>query len=144
MRGVLWLVIGLLIVGYAAIQAGKIITTRAEFEKRVNYRLDFVDDASVATVKNDLVLDAGKLGITVRPEDIHITYADTDRATYPQKVAGMTFAKFVNKLVSISLRYEMRMFGIPVRQEIAAHKIKTVQVVVPSRELELDGTDPTR
>ncbi len=143
MKGVLWLLVGLLVVGYAAVQAGRMITTKSDFENRVNYRLDFVDDASIETVKGDLVLDAEKLGITVRPEDIHITYRDTDRATYPQKVAGLGFAKFINKLVSISLRYEMRMFGIPIRQEIAAHKTKTIQIVVPSRELELDGAAET-
>jgi hypothetical protein len=141
MRGTVILLLVLLVVGYVGIQAGGMIKAKGDLEKRVQYHLDFVDESAMESVRQDVVRDAQKFGVTVRAEDIEIGYQDTERQTLPQKLVGPAVARYVNKLVSIRVRYRVRIAGFPVRQEIAAHKIKTVQVqaVQPSLD-ELEQT----
>jgi hypothetical protein len=128
MRNTVLVVVLLAVVGYGVIKAASIYKARADLAQRVEHYLDFVDETSIDSVKQDLVRDARRFGIELRPENIHIVYADTGQRTVAQKFLEGRVAGFSNKQVAISVRYADRMFGIPVRQVITQSKIKQVQV----------------
>jgi hypothetical protein len=134
-----WLVaIGLAaLVCYAGTRAGSILATKGELAKRVERDLNLVDDNSLATVRQDLVDEANRLGIELKATDIHIIYKDTTQETYPQRVLDKV-AEFTNKRVEISLTYEAPILGFGWEQNVSASKIQQIRVrrAAPSREYE--------
>ncbi|NQU09247.1 hypothetical protein HQ590_00530 [bacterium] len=124
-----WL-IGIVLAGlvtYGGIQVASILTAKSDLARRVERHLDFVDENSSDSVREDLVREAQRLGIELNPGDIHIIYRDTERQSYPQRVVG-GIADFTNKRVEITLRYEASFFGLGWSQEVAASKIRQIQV----------------
>jgi hypothetical protein len=66
MKGMIALVVVFLI-GYAGLTAMKQFKTNGDFAERVDHELNFVDENSMDSVKKDLVTDAGKMGIDLKP-----------------------------------------------------------------------------
>jgi hypothetical protein len=145
MRGAIILIVAVVVLGYLGVKFGTMVKSKSDLTERVDYRLDFVDETSIAAVKQDLVHDAQRLGIELVPDNIDITYTDTERRTLPQKLLEGRVAQFVNKQVAIKVRYVVRILGVPFHQEISNHKIKQVQAqrVEPNSGLvpSLDGTE---
>jgi hypothetical protein len=128
MRGAIVLIVAVVVLGYIGVKAGTMVKAKSDLTDRVNYRLDFVDETSLVSVKQDIVRDAEKLGIVLVPDNIRVTYADTEQRTLAQKIVGARIAQFVNKQISITVHYVVHILSIPFNQEISAHKIKQVQV----------------
>ena len=144
MKGMIALVVVLLI-GYVGLTGMKQFKTNGDFAERVNHELNFVDENSMDSVKQDLVNDAKKLGIDLTPDNIHITYEDTERRTEAQHLVGNKLdVTFVNKLVTITVDYTQPILGIPFHKEITQSHIRQIQAPrkEPSPEMKqlLDAT----
>ena len=128
MRNIIVVVIALVLVGYAAVQASTAYKAHTDLAQRVEYHLDFVDASSIASVKQDIVHDARKLRIDLRPSDIRIIYEDTEQRSVAQQIVGRRLGtQFVNKRIVISVHYPVRILGIPFSQDITRSKIKQVE-----------------
>jgi hypothetical protein len=144
MKGIIILIVVLLI-GYAGLTSMEQFKTNGDFAERVNHELNFVDENSMDSVKQDLITDAKKLGIDLKPEDIHIKYEDTQQLTEAQHLVGNKLdVTFVNKLVTITVDYVQPILGIPFHKEITDSHIRQVQAPrkEPSPEMKqlLDAT----
>jgi preprotein translocase subunit SecF len=127
MKGMIALVVALLI-GYAGFTAMKQFKTNGDFSERVIHELNFVDENSMDTAKQDLVNEAKKLGIELKPEDIAIRYEDTEQRTEAQHLVGNKLdVTFVNKLVTITVNYTQPILGIPFHKEITQSHIRQIQ-----------------
>ena len=128
MRNVIVFAIGLVLVGYAAVQASNAYKARSDLTDRIEYHLDFVYASSIASVKQDIAHDARKSGIELRPSAIHIIYEDSDQRTVAQQLVGRRLGtQFVNKRIAISVHYDVHLLGIPFGQDITRSKIKQVE-----------------
>ena len=114
--------------GYAVAQFSTAYKAKSDLEQRVEYHLDFVDETSLTSVKQDIIHDAQKFGVALTPANINILYENTDMQTLAQKLTAKTGAQFVNKRVAIEVHYTARVVGMPLAQEIAKSKLKKVQV----------------
>jgi preprotein translocase subunit SecF len=144
MKGMIILVVFLLI-GYAGFTSMKQFKTNGDFAERVNHELNFVDENSMDSVKQDLINDAKKMDIDLKPEDIHIKYEDTDQRTEAQHLIGNKLdVTFVNKFVSITVDYVQPILGIPFHKEITDSHVRQIQAPrkEPSPEMKqlLDST----
>lgn len=144
MKGMIILVVVLLI-GYAGLTSMKQFKTNGDFAERVNHELNFVDENSMDSVKQDLINDAKKMDIDLKPEDIHIKYEDTEQRTEAQHLVGNKLdVTFVNKFVSITVDYVQPILGIPFHKEITDSHIRQIQAPrkEPSPEMKqlLDAT----
>jgi hypothetical protein len=128
MKAVFWLSM-LVLSGYVGVKAAMLYNAKTDFASRVEYRLDFVDEASIDSVKQDLVHEAQNFGIQLVPENIQVLYEDTERRTVAQQIEGNRIAgtQFTNKQITIHVHYAIRILGIPIGQEITRTKIKQVQ-----------------
>jgi len=134
-----------LLIGYAGLTGMKQFKTNGDFAERVNHELNFVDENSMDSVKQDLVNDAKKLGIDLKPADIYIKYEDTQQRTEAQHLVGNRLdVTFVNKLVTITVDYVQPILGIPFHKEITQSHIRQIQAPrkEPSPEMKqlLDAT----
>jgi hypothetical protein len=145
MRNALILVIVLAVAGYAVVQASTAYKAHTDLAQRVEYQLDFVDESSTNAVKQDIVKDAAKVGIELRPHDIRIVYEDTEvRSVAQQIVGGRLGTQFTNKRISITVQYKMHILGIPFAQDITRSKIKQAGAPrMPMRSEERQLLDPT-
>jgi len=133
------------LIGYAGLTGMKQFKTNGDFAERVNHELNFVDENSMDSVKQDLVNDAKKLGIDLNPADIYIKYEDTQQRTEAQHLVGNRLdVTFVNKLVTITVDYVQPLLGIPFHKEITQSHIRQIQAPrkEPSPEMKqlLDAT----
>ena len=127
MKGMIALVVALLI-GYAGFTAMKQFKTNGDFTERVIHELNFVDENSMDTAKQDLVNEAKKLGIDLKAEDISIRYEDTEQRTEAQHLVGNKLdVTFVNKLVTITVNYVQPILGIPFHKGITESHIRQIQ-----------------
>ena len=127
MKGMIVLVVALLIAssGFTGMKQFK---TNGDFSERVGHELNFVDENSMDSVKQDLVTDAKKLGIDLTPDNIHIKYEDTEQRTEAQHLVGNRLdVTFVNKLVTITVDYVQPILGIPFHKEITQSHIRQIQ-----------------
>ena len=124
---VITILIALLVVGYFSIQLGTIYRNKDSLSHRIEHWLDFVDENSFDDVKQGIVGDAKKLGLTVEPDNIHITYTDVDRAVGPEKFVSK-LADFKNKSVVIHVIYFDRIIGLKWSEDITHGKIIVIQV----------------
>jgi preprotein translocase subunit SecF len=134
-----------LLIGYAGLTSMKQFKTNGDFAERVNHELNFVDENSMDSVKQDLINDAKKMDIDLKPEDIHIKYEDTEQRTEAQHLVGNKLdVTFVNKFVSITVDYVQPILGIPFHKEITDSHVRQVQAPrkEPSPEMKqlLDAT----
>ena len=144
MKGMIALVV-VLMIGYAGFTGMKQFKTNGDFAERVNHELNFVDENSMDSAKQDLVNEAKKLGIDLKPEDIYIKYEDTQQRTEAQHLVGNKLdVTFVNKLVTITVDYVQPLLGIPFHKEITQSHIRQIQAPrkEPSPEMKqlLDAT----
>lgn len=144
MKGMIALVVVMLI-GYAGFTGMKQLKTNGDFAERVDHELNFVDENSMDSVKKDLVSEAGKLGIDLKPENINIKCEDTERRTEAQHLIGNKLdVAFVNKLVTITVDYTQPILAIPFHKQITQSHIRQVQAPrkEPSPEMKqlLDAT----
>jgi hypothetical protein len=133
------------LIGYAGLTAMKQFKTNGDFAERVDHELNFVDENSMNSVKQDLVNDATKMGIDLKPENIYIKYEDTEQRTEAQHLVGNRLdVTFVNKLVTITVDYTQPLLGIPFHKEITQSHIRQIQAPrkEPSPEMKqlLDST----
>ena len=126
MKGLIALVIAVLL-GYAAVTAMQQMKTNGDLAERVTHQLDFVSDTSMDSVKQDLVNDAQKLGVELKPEDIHIQYEDTDQHTVAQNYVGRIGVQYTNKRVTITIDFIQRILGIPLHKEITDSHIRQAE-----------------
>ena len=127
MKGMIALVVALLI-GYAGFTAMKQFKTNGDFTERVIHELNFVDENSMDTAKQDLVNEAKKLGIDLKAEDISIRYEDTEQRTEAQHLVGNKLdVTFVNKLVTITVNYVQPILGISFHKGITESHIRQIQ-----------------
>jgi hypothetical protein len=144
MKGMIALVVVLLI-GYAGLTGMKQFKANTDFSERVFHETNFVDENSMDSVKKDLIGEAEKLGIDLKPDDIHIKYEDTEQRTEAQHLVGNKLdVTFVNKLVTITVDYTQPILAIPFHKEITQSHIREVQAPrkEPSPEMKqlLDAT----
>src|SRR5579862_8423038 len=126
MKGFIILVVVVLL-GYAAVTAMQQMKTNGDLAERVTHQLDFVSDTTMDSVKQDLVNDAAKLGVELKPEDIHIKYEDTDQHTVAQNFVGRVGVQYTNKKVTITIDFIQRILGIPFHKEIMDSHIRSVE-----------------
>ena len=137
MKGFIIIVI-VVLEGYAGVKGIEMFKTYSDFGDRVEHRLDYVDENSMDSVKQDIVADARKFGIDVVPNNINILYEDTDRRTVAQGIVGSRLgAQFVNKSIAIDVTYVDHILGIPFHHDVLRTKIKSVQAprLEPSNEM---------
>ncbi len=128
MRKPIVIVVILIVLFYFGTQTMTMFKVKGEFEPKVERQLDFVDEKNQADVKKTLIDEAKKLGITLAPENIYITYEDTDVQSYAQRVVGSKLgAQFKNKRVVITTQYKYPVAAIPVEQEVSKYKIRQVE-----------------
>jgi preprotein translocase subunit SecF len=127
MKGMIVLVVAL-VIAYAGFTAMKQFKTNGDFSERVIHELNFVDENSMDTAKQDLVNEAKKLGIDLRADDISIRYEDTEQRTEAQHLVGNKLdVTFVNKLVTITVNYVQPILGIPFHKGITESHIRQIQ-----------------
>jgi hypothetical protein len=132
MRATLIVILVVLLVAVLATQIGAMVKAKDALTQRVEYHLDSVREDNAAAVKADIARDAANIGIVLVPDNILIACEDTQQRTLPQKIVGDKIgAQFVNKRVSIIVRYEASVLGIPVARQIAKSKIRQVQALRP-------------
>ncbi len=137
MRGAIIAIVALIFVGYVGSRAGNIYKQRGDLEGQVAHYLDFVDEKSFDLTKQKLVEEAGKIGVALTADNIHVGYEDTPERTMAQGIVGGKLGTFfVNKRATISVVYDAHLLGIPLHQEIHNSKIKQIQVHQPR------ATDP--
>ena len=137
MKGFLILVIVVLL-GYAGVKGIEMFKTYGDFGERVEHELDFVSDSNTDSVKQDVIAEAKKFGIDVTPDDIHVSYEDTDQRTVAQGIVGSKLgAQFVNKSVAIEVNYIQRILYIPIHLTATRNKVRSVQAprMEPSSEM---------
>jgi len=144
MKGMIALVVVVLI-GYAGLTGIRQFKANGDFSERVDHELNFVDENSMDSVKQDLVNEAKKLGIDLKPADIYIKYEDTQQGTVAQHLVGNRLdVTFVNKLVTITVEYVQPILGIPFHKQITQSHIRQIQAPrkEPSPEMKqlLDAT----
>ena len=135
MKAFIWIVIVVLLIT-GVVQASKMFKANTDLQSRAEHYLDFVDEASMESVKNDLAADAKKLDIDLPTSNIEISYKDTDQRTMAQKmVGGRLGTQFTNKLITITAHYTARILLVPVTQTVDAHRIRSVAapVLPPSK-----------
>ncbi len=113
------------LLGFAGVEWTQQWQNKSALGERVTDYLDVVDESSIDQVKQDLIHDARQWGIDLTPEEIQITYRDTERLVASQKLVGR-LAEFQNKEISIDIRYESRVLGLGVAQEVSRSKIRPV------------------
>ncbi len=120
---------------YAGLRVASIVVAKSSLTQRADRDLDQVDDRSIEAVRQDLVKEAKRLGVELKPADVVIIYEDTEHLTYPQRVVSGV-VQVTNKRVEIRARYEASIFGISWPQEVSVSKIKVIQVkrASPGRE----------
>ena len=118
----------IVLIGYAGLTAMKQFKTNGDFEERIIHELNFVDENSMDSAKQDLVNEAKKLGIDLKPADIYIKYEDTEQRTEAQHLVGNKLdVTFVNKLVTITVSYVQPILGIPFHKGITQSHIRQIQ-----------------
>lgn len=128
MKNVLAVVVTMVLVAYLVTRITTVYKARTDLADRVEYRLDFVDETSFDSVKQDLIHDAQNCGIDLATGDIHIVYENTGQITVPQQIVGdRLHMQFVNKQVGISVHYTANILGIRFAQDITQTKIKQVE-----------------
>ena len=144
MRNVILLIL-VLVVGLGLVQTINVFKAKSDLATRLEGQLDLVDNNSMDGVKQTLVQEAQKLGITLLPANISITFEDTDRLTVAQKLVGKKIgAQFTNKRATISLSYTARILGLPFNQAISNSHIRQVEAPrIPARSEERQLLDPT-
>ena len=144
MRGAI-IVIVLVVIGYGFVQGLNVYKAKSDFSGRVEHQLDFVDYNSMDTVKRDLVQEAQTLGIELAPDNIHITYEDTEQRTVAQHIVGRKLGtQFTNKHVTISVHYTAHILGIAFGEDITSSKIRQVETPrMPVSPEERQLLDPT-
>jgi len=144
MRAVIILIL-VAVVGLGFVQTVNVFKAKSDLATRLERQLEFVDNNSMDSVKQTLVQEAQKLGITLSPANITITFEDTDRLTVAQKLVGKKVgARFTNKRATISLGYTSRILGLPFNQTITNSHIRQVEAPrIPARAEERQLLDPT-
>ena len=138
MRSGIVLAVVVVVAGYGAIRVSTIYKARTDLANRVEYQLDFVDESSLATVRQNLVQDAKKFGIDLTPANIDIAYADTVVESVAQRMVAKTGLQFQNKRINIRVRYQASLLGIGLAQDISRSRIRQVSVQMPERQRELE------
>ncbi len=132
MKNVLAVVVTMLLVAYLVARITTVYKARTDLTDRVEYRLDFVDETSLDSIKQDLIHDAKNCGIDLAPGDIHIVYENSGQLTVPQQIVGNRLQmRFTNKQVGISVHYTANILGIRFAQDITQTKIKQVEQRMP-------------
>ena len=126
MRNFIAVVVVVALIGYVTVQWANVYKARSDLAQVVTQQLNFVDENSQAAVKQRLVDEARKLGIDLAPDDIHITYEDTDIHSMAQRFTSK-IATFINKRAVIQLSYNARLVGISLHQEIRAAARRSCQ-----------------
>ena len=127
MKNLIIVVAVLVLIGYAVSQWVNNFKAKSDLAARVTEQLNFVDENSQPAVKQKLVDEARKVGIDLVPDNIQISYEDTDQQTMAEHFTAKV-ATFVNKRVTIRLSYTARLAGIPLHQEIMDSHIRQIQV----------------
>jgi hypothetical protein len=144
MRGVIILIL-VVVVGLAFVQWVNAFKARSDLAARVERQLDLVDSNAIDSVKQTLVQQARQIGIALSPDNIQITYEDTEQRTLAQKIVGKKIgAQFVNKRATISVHYIARILGLPVSEDVSNSHVRQVEaprMPVPREERQL--LDPT-
>jgi len=123
-----------LLVGYGGIKGLEVFKANSDFAERVEHQLDFVDENSMNTVRQDLVADAKKLNIDITTNDVHILYEDTEQQTVAQGfVARKVGVDYLNKRIAIDVPYVQHILGIPFHEDVTQTKIK--QVEAPRKQI---------
>ena len=107
-------------------QWSKIIQTKDELDKRIAEQLNVVDDANQTEIRMKLVDEAGKLGVELSPNNIYITYKDTDVRSVAQNLTAGIIT-FINKRATIRVSYTARLIGIPLHEEIEESAVRQIQ-----------------
>ena len=137
MRNLIVIVLALVLVGYVSSKAATMYKAKIDLAERVEYRLDFVDETSTNSIKDDVMHDAKKLGIDLDPANIHVVYENSLLRTVAQQIVGNQLGtRFVNKQVGISVHYVVNVLGISFNQDIIKTKIKQVQERQPENPLQ--------
>ncbi len=137
MRNFIVIILALVLVGYISSKASTVYRAKIDLADRVEYRLDFVDETSTNSVKDDIVHDAQKLGIDLDPSNINVVYENSLLRTVPQQIVGNQLGmRFVNKQIGISVHYVVNVFGMRFNQDIVRTKIKQVQERMPQNPLQ--------
>jgi len=114
----------------AGLQVLTTFKTNSDLSDLAKRYLELVDGKSAVSVKQDLARDAQKLGVTLAPEHIQITYEDTDIQSMAQRIVGRKLgAQYQNKRVGIVIHYTAHIALLPFAQEVAEMKI--IQVAAP-------------
>jgi hypothetical protein len=127
------------------VQVSKMYKAKGDLAGRAEHYLDFVDENSMDSVKNELAADAKKYEINLSPGRIIIVYRDTDQLTVAQKIVGNRLGtQFHNKYVAITASYDWPVLGWPVRQTLTASHIRQVAApVLPPSKAAQEGLDST-
>ena len=135
MRSTIVIVVLLLLAVYGLAQVGTMFRAKGDLETFVQRTLDFVDETTKESVKNDISQTAYTLGITVIVSNIDVVYEDSDEPTIPQRLTGRLGTQFINKRVVISLRYVAHVMSVPVHQQITKSEFRQVAapVVQPNK-----------
>lgn len=139
MRNLIVVIVIVLLAVYGVVEYSTMLKRRQELQTRVTRYLAFVDEQSIGSVRQDLIREARQLDIHLTPEDIHITYEDTDVQSAAQKLVGSRLgAQYKNKRVVITIQYRASVAGIPVSQTVSDYAIRQVAAPVspPRRELQ--------
>lgn len=130
---------GLLVVaGMAAMQFSTAYKAQIDLAARVEKQLGQVTESSRATVAENVVREAGALGIELTTNNVSVLFRDSDRQTVAQKYVSKPLrAEFLNKEAVIEVRYTARVLGIALKQEIARSRLLQQSVSRPDPNSEL-------
>ena len=83
-----------------------------DFQQQIHEWALKVNGTNDSEIKSGLIEAAQKINATVRAEDIRISFAPTDKVSYPQKLVGK-IATFENYAATITVEYLQPILWIP-------------------------------
>jgi hypothetical protein len=108
----------LVVIGVAIYQVSTATATRMTLNSRVGSRLDEVDANTMDRVRQEVIADAGKLGLVLKTAQIGIQYEDSNVEAAAQRLVGKIGMQFQNKRATIVVHYDASICGVPWAQEI--------------------------
>jgi hypothetical protein len=126
MKKFFWILV-LAVLAYGGYQVVNVFTTKSRLTARVVESLDAVgENASAnAVLRRNLVAEAEKWGVELRPEDVKISFVNATEQTFAQQKLGKV-GEFQNKMARIELEYRVPVLGFEWTQRIAEQKLHMV------------------
>jgi hypothetical protein len=129
-------IIIVVLVGVAGYQLFSASATRLALGTALGQQMDRAEPSAPEKLRQAVIAEAGKLGVELEPSQVLIQVKDSATVSYAQRVVGKIGLTFQNKHISLTVRYQAHICGVPWAQEVRQERIKQVSVTPPAPQRE--------